>query len=87
MIDSICTTIEYDPDSKICFVGDYNGNIYVLRIVGNNGQQISKLSAHTAAITSLAWDSRRGQLYSGSADTLVIMWDIAGQKGNCYELK
>uniref|UniRef100_A0AC35GKB2 FYVE-type domain-containing protein n=1 Tax=Panagrolaimus sp. PS1159 TaxID=55785 RepID=A0AC35GKB2_9BILA len=85
-IESQCTTIKFDPESKICFVGDYNGSIFVLRIVGNSGQQISKLSAHTAAITSLAWDSKRGILYSGSADTLVIGWDIAGQKGNCYEL-
>uniref|UniRef100_A0AC34F2P7 FYVE-type domain-containing protein n=1 Tax=Panagrolaimus sp. ES5 TaxID=591445 RepID=A0AC34F2P7_9BILA len=43
-------------------------------------------SVKIAAITSLAWDSKRGQLYSGGADSLVIAWDIAGQKGNCYEL-
>jgi len=86
VIDSMCTVLEFDPDSKICFVGDYNGSIFVLRIVGNSAQLVSKLSAHTAAVTCLSWDSRRGQLFSGSADTLVIMWDIAGQKGNCYEL-
>uniref|UniRef100_A0A7E4ZUI4 FYVE-type domain-containing protein n=1 Tax=Panagrellus redivivus TaxID=6233 RepID=A0A7E4ZUI4_PANRE len=86
VIDNLCTTLEFDSDSRICFIGDYNGSIYVLRVVGNSAQLVSKLSAHTAAISSLAWDPVRGQLYSGSTDQLVIMWDIAGQKGSCYEL-
>jgi len=65
-------------------------------------QLISKLSAHTGvidykcqivynycegSITDLAWDSANQLLYSASADSLIIVWDIGGRRGNCYELK
>lgn len=79
--------MEFDTTTKFIFLGDYSGNVYVLRIAGNHGQLVSKLSAHSAAISDLAWDASRQVLFSASTDTLVIMWDIGGQKGQCYELK
>jgi len=85
-VDSPCTTMRFDQTTGFAFVGDYSGSVYVLRIVGNNAQLVSKLSAHTAAISDLAWDSSRQVLFSASTDTLVIMWDIGGKKGQCYEL-
>lgn len=41
----------------------------------------------SGSITSLAWDAAKQQLFSGSADNLVIMWDIGGKRGQAYELK
>jgi WD40 repeat protein len=79
--------MQFDPTTNFIFLGDYSGNVYVLRIAGNHGQLVSKLSAHTASISDLAWDSGRQVLFSASSDTLVIMWDIGGQKGHCYEFK
>lgn len=40
-VDSMCTSLQFDPDSKICFIGDYNGSIFVLKIVGNTSQLVS----------------------------------------------
>jgi hypothetical protein len=38
------------------------------------------------AIADLAWDASRQQLFSASSDSLVIIWDIGGKKGQAYEL-
>jgi WD40 repeat protein len=86
VIDSPCTVMEFDADCKFVFVGSYAGSVFVLRIVGNSAQLVSKLSAHTGSITDLAWDVRRQVLYSASTDYLVIMWDIGAKRGQCYEL-
>lgn len=86
--NSPCTALEFDSDASFVFVGDYSSNIYVLRLIEGNFQPqlISKLCAHTGSITDLAWDSSKQLLYSASADSLVIVWDIGGKSGNCYEL-
>ncbi|KAI1702127.1 FYVE zinc finger domain-containing protein [Ditylenchus destructor] len=84
-ITSPCTTMQFDDGSKFIFLGDYSGNIYILRLVGNTVQLVSKLSAHTGAITDLAWDASKQWLFSSSTDSLVIMWDIGGKRGQCYE--
>ncbi|KAL3102019.1 hypothetical protein niasHS_003428 [Heterodera schachtii] len=86
---SPCTTLQFDGDASFVFVGDYSGNISVLRLVVGTQQQpqlISKLSAHTGAITDLCWDLSHQLLFSASTDSLVIVWDIGGKRGNCYEL-
>ncbi|KAI6196836.1 hypothetical protein M3Y94_01155700 [Aphelenchoides besseyi] len=85
-IDSPCTTMQFDASTNFAFVGDYAGSIYVLRVAGSTAQLISKLSAHSSAISDLAWDSNRQLLFSGSTDTLVILWDIGAKQGQCYEL-
>lgn len=79
--------MSFDVDSKFIFLGDYAGNVYVLRLNGNMAQLVSKLSAHTGSISDLAWDSKQQLLFSGSSDSLVIMWDIGSKRGQCYELK
>ncbi|CAJ0582034.1 unnamed protein product, partial [Mesorhabditis spiculigera] len=80
---SAVSMIVADP---FIFVGDYSGNIHVLRIDGTQAQHLNKLSAHTGTVTSLAWDHEKQWLFSGSADNLVIMWDVGGKKGDAYEL-
>lgn len=87
MIDSACSALQFDAASKFVFVGASSGSIYVLRIGATAAQLVSKLSAHTGAITDLAWDPTKQLLFSGSTDSLVIMWDIGGCRGQCYELK
>lgn len=46
-ITSPCTCMSFDVGSKFVFIGDYAGNVYVLRLVRNTVQLVSKLSAHT----------------------------------------
>uniref|UniRef100_A0A915CUG9 FYVE-type domain-containing protein n=1 Tax=Ditylenchus dipsaci TaxID=166011 RepID=A0A915CUG9_9BILA len=86
VINSPCMTMQFDAGSKFIFLGDYSGSIYVLRLAGNLVQLVSKLSAHTGSISDLAWDHKKQLLFSASSDSLVIMWDIGGKRGQCYEL-
>lgn len=56
--------------------------------LGNNGPTvITTLKGHSGSIRSLAWDTERQMLFSGSFDHTVIVWDIGGQQGNAYELQ
>lgn len=84
VVEHSCTCMVVDL--PFVFIGDQGGNVSVLRLTGSAPQLISKLSAHTGSITSLAWDASKQQLFSGSADNLVIMWDIGGKRGQAYEL-
>ncbi|PIO77157.1 WD domain, G-beta repeat protein [Teladorsagia circumcincta] len=59
-------------DLPFVFIGDHGGNVVVLRLSG--------------PISSLAWNRVKEILYSGSHDSLVIMWDIGGKRGEAYEL-
>ncbi|MFH4975777.1 hypothetical protein AB6A40_002486 [Gnathostoma spinigerum] len=81
-----CTALEFDAASRFVFIGDTSGSITLLRLNGNNPSLVSKLSAHTASVSSLAWDPVRQLLFSGSSDHLVIMWDVGGKNGQIFEL-
>ncbi|RCN49397.1 FYVE zinc finger [Ancylostoma caninum] len=82
--DSSCTAMVIDL--PFVFIGDHGGNVVVLRLSGDSAQMVSKLSAHTGPVSSLAWNRMKEILYSGSHDNLVIMWDIGGKRGEAYEL-
>ena len=41
----------------------------------------------TGSVLSLAWDSNRSWLFSGSFDQSAIVWDIGGRKGTAFELQ
>ncbi|CAB3404438.1 unnamed protein product [Caenorhabditis bovis] len=82
--DNSCTALVIDL--PFVFIGDHGGSVTVLRMSGNNANVVSKLSAHTAPISSLAWDRVKEVLYSGCHDHLVIVWDIGGGRGQAYEL-
>lgn len=49
VIDAPCSTMEFDGGSKFIFMGDTSGSVYVMRIVGNSVQLVSKMSAHTGS--------------------------------------
>ncbi|CAP37296.2 Protein CBR-WDFY-2 [Caenorhabditis briggsae] len=84
LLENSCTAMVIDL--PFVFVGDHGGHVTVLRIIDNQPNLVSKLSAHTNSITSLTWDGNKKVLYSGSSDHLIIMWDIGGGKGEAYEL-
>ena len=44
-----------------------------------SGQQEFRLVGHTGSVTSLAWDAECGVLISGSFDTTVRTWQLAGR--------
>lgn len=48
---------------------------------------ITTLKAHSGSIRSLAWDSEKQLLFSGSFDQNIVVWDIGGGQGTAYELR
>ncbi|CEF59586.1 FYVE zinc finger domain and WD40 repeat and Zinc finger, FYVE/PHD-type domain and Zinc finger,RING/FYVE/PHD-type domain and WD40/YVTN repeat-like-containing domain and Zinc finger,FYVE-related domain and WD40-repeat-containing domain-containing protein [Strongyloides ratti] len=84
IVSAQATSLQYDDD--FVFIGDSNATITILRILGESAQLISHLKGHSYPITALAWDVSRQQLFSASTDKLIIVWDIGGKRGQCYEL-
>ena len=86
--ESSVLALQFDAPTRFAFAGDFNGHIYVVKITaGDGGQLISKLSAHSGSVRSLAWDMQRQWLFSAATDGLIIVWDIGGRQGSAYELK
>ncbi|XP_015113647.1 WD repeat and FYVE domain-containing protein 2 [Diachasma alloeum] len=84
--DSWFTALQFDEQSKHAFVGDYGGEITMLKVEPNSISLVACLSAHSGSIRTLAWDSEKQLLFSGSFDQNIIVWDIGGRQGVAYEL-
>ncbi|KAL8595582.1 WD repeat and FYVE domain-containing protein 2 [Nucella lapillus] len=84
---SWCLCLEFDEQSKYAFVGDYSGQISVLKLMDTTFELITTLKGHTGSVRSLAWDVDRQLLFSGSFDNGIIVWDIGGKKGTAFELQ
>lgn len=73
--------------SKHAFIGDYTGQITMLKIEETGYKPITTLKGHSSAIRCLIWDPHKQMLYSGSLDRVIICWDIGGKRGTAYELQ
>ncbi|XP_060517053.1 WD repeat and FYVE domain-containing protein 2 [Cylas formicarius] len=82
-----CTSLQFDAQTKHAFIGDYSGQITMLKLDNNGLTVITTLKGHSGSIRSLAWESDRQRLYSASFDHSVIVWDIGGRQGHAYELQ
>ncbi|KAK3856440.1 hypothetical protein Pcinc_037234 [Petrolisthes cinctipes] len=82
-----CTALRFDPATKHAFIGDYGGQITMLKLEETGPQVITVLKGHNGSIRALAWDGERQLLFSGSFDQSVIVWDIGGGKGTAFELQ
>ncbi|XP_071447598.1 WD repeat and FYVE domain-containing protein 2 [Hetaerina americana] len=89
-----CLALKYDVESRHVFVGDYSGQIAMLKVdppldsVSNCAiTLVTTLKGHTGSVRCLAWDAGERLLFSGSFDHSVIVWDIGGRKGTAYELQ
>lgn len=83
----VCTSLQYDVQSKTAFVGDDKGQILMLKHDGQNLKLMTTLKGHLSAILCLKWDPNRQMLFSGSYDQSIVCWDIGGKKGTTYELQ
>ncbi|XP_022668618.1 WD repeat and FYVE domain-containing protein 2-like isoform X1 [Varroa jacobsoni] len=81
-----CTTVALDQASRHAFVGDYSGEITMLKLTETSYQPVTTLKGHSGSVQSLLWDERRRLLISGGFDQIIIVWDIGGGKGTAYEL-
>lgn len=79
--------LRYDHETQHAFVGDYSGQITLLKLEQNTCSVITTLKGHEGGITSLWWDPVQRLLFSGASDHSIIMWDIGGRKGRTLLLQ
>ncbi|XP_076454179.1 WD repeat and FYVE domain-containing protein 2-like [Babylonia areolata] len=84
---SWCLCMEFDEQAKYTFVGDYSGQVSVLKLNDTTFDLITTLKGHSGSVRCLAWDVERKLLFSGSFDESVIVWDIGGRRGTAFELQ
>jgi len=78
----------YDEATDHAFIGDYGGQITMLKLSGtNNLQCVTTFKGHSGSIRSLLWEPNSAFLFSGSFDQNVCCWDIGGKKGTVFELQ
>jgi uncharacterized protein (TIGR02996 family) len=68
--------LTFSPNGELLAVGLQSGEIMVL--AAEDGATLTTLSGHDDAVEALAFSSRGARLASGSADTSILIWDIAG---------
>ncbi|XP_075014288.1 WD repeat and FYVE domain-containing protein 1 isoform X2 [Calonectris borealis] len=84
---SWASCLQYDHETRHAFVGDYSGQITLLKLEQNTCSIITTLKGHEGSITSLWWDPVQRLLFSGASDHSIIMWDIGGRKGRTLLLQ
>ncbi|XP_018009401.1 WD repeat and FYVE domain-containing protein 2 isoform X2 [Hyalella azteca] len=82
-----CSSMEFDAPTSHVFVGDYTGVITMLKLDAGSCTLVTTLRGHTSCVSGLAWDGAAQQLFSGSHDHSVMVWDVGGGKGAAYELQ
>lgn len=82
-----CTAIQFDMQTKHVFIGDYSGQITMLKVEENGYKPITTLKGHSGSIRCMSWDAERNLLFSGSFDQAINVWDIGSQQGTVYELQ
>uniref|UniRef100_A0A673WM26 WD repeat and FYVE domain containing 1 n=1 Tax=Salmo trutta TaxID=8032 RepID=A0A673WM26_SALTR len=84
---SWASCLQYDNDTQHAFVGDYSGQITLLKLERQTYSTITTLKGHEGSIGALWWDPVQRLLFSGASDHSVIMWDIGGRKGRTLLLQ
>ncbi|KAM9359448.1 WD repeat and FYVE domain-containing protein 1 isoform 1-T1 [Symphorus nematophorus] len=79
--------LQYDHETQHAFVGDYSGQITLLKLEKQTYSTITTLKGHEGSIGTLWWDPVQRLLFSGASDHSVIMWDIGGRKGRTLLLQ
>ncbi|KAJ5172345.1 hypothetical protein N7492_004938 [Penicillium capsulatum] len=79
------STMEFSPDASLLAVGDLRGRVLVFK-VADGSLVTDRWTAHTARITSLAWNQSGSHVVSGSLDTNIFVWSLASP-GDWLEVK
>lgn len=87
MFEAWCDAMRFDNLSKHVFVGDFAGQITMLKLQQSGASLVTVLKGHTSSVRSLFWSEGPQLLFSGSADNSVIVWDLGGRRGTTYELQ
>lgn len=84
---SWASCLQYDNDTQHAFVGDYSGQITLLKLDEHSCSVITTLKGHEGSVGALYWDPVHRWLFSGASDHSVIMWDIGGRQGRTLLLQ
>uniref|UniRef100_A0A8C9WPE0 WD repeat and FYVE domain containing 1 n=1 Tax=Scleropages formosus TaxID=113540 RepID=A0A8C9WPE0_SCLFO len=84
---SWASCLQYDNETQHAFVGDYSGQITLLKLERQTCSTITTLKGHEGSISALWWDPVQRLLFSGASDHSIIMWDIGGRKGRTLLLQ
>ncbi|XP_006972178.1 WD repeat and FYVE domain-containing protein 1 isoform X1 [Peromyscus maniculatus bairdii] len=84
---SWASCLQYDLDTQHAFIGDYSGQITLLKLEQSTCSVITTLKGHEGSIACLWWDPLQRLLFSGASDNSIIMWDIGGRKGRTLLLQ
>ncbi|KAK1336688.1 hypothetical protein QTO34_002722 [Cnephaeus nilssonii] len=87
LFPSWASCLQYDFDTQYAFVGDYSGQITLLKLEQDTCSVITTLKGHEGSIACLWWDPIQRLLFSGASDNSIIMWDIGGRKGRTLLLQ
>uniref|UniRef100_A0A4W5NLP2 WD repeat and FYVE domain containing 2 n=1 Tax=Hucho hucho TaxID=62062 RepID=A0A4W5NLP2_9TELE len=79
--------LQFDVETRHAFVGDYSGQVTILKLELDSCSLVTTFKGHTGNVTALCWDPVQRVLFSGSSDHSIIMWDIGGRKGTAIELQ
>ncbi|XP_044288623.1 WD repeat and FYVE domain-containing protein 1 isoform X1 [Varanus komodoensis] len=84
---SWASCLQYDFETQHAFIGDYSGQITLLKLEQSTCSVITTLKGHEGSIASLWWDPVQRLLFSGASDNSIIMWDIGGRRGRTLLLQ
>uniref|UniRef100_A0A8C5WUD0 WD repeat and FYVE domain-containing protein 1 n=1 Tax=Laticauda laticaudata TaxID=8630 RepID=A0A8C5WUD0_LATLA len=84
---SWASCLQYDFETQHAFIGDYSGQITLLKLEQSTSSVITALKGHEGSISSLWWDPVQRLLFSGASDNSIIMWDIGGRRGRTLLLQ
>lgn len=70
------SALTFSNDGSLLAVGDSRGRILVYK-VADGSLVTDRWTAHTARITSLAWDESNTHVVSGSVDTNIFVWSLS----------
>ncbi|CAD7086166.1 unnamed protein product [Hermetia illucens] len=82
-----CTCLQFDVLAKYAFIGDYSGQITMLRLDAQGATFVTTFKGHTGSIRCLKWVEAAQLLFSGSFDQSINVWDVGGRRGTVYELQ
>ncbi|ROJ25388.1 WD repeat and FYVE domain-containing protein 1 [Anabarilius grahami] len=70
---SWASCLQYDNDTQHTFVGDYSGQITLLKLDEQSCSVITTLKGHEGSVAALYWDPVQRWLFSGASDHSVII--------------
>ncbi|KAL1982540.1 hypothetical protein VTN96DRAFT_1197 [Rasamsonia emersonii] len=73
---NLISALAFSPDGSLLAAGDSRGRVLVFK-VADGSLVTDRWTAHTARITSIAWNEKGTHVVSGALDTNIFVWSLA----------